>query len=113
MRSLKHNIIDVSFNDDIGDYTIHCRPLTWKEQIEVMDLQDQLTKTRDKQQIMDSSHELFKLLAYPNGICLDPELTLQFWQGGQFAVDVPLVIFSTVLQEGIRSIKDTRSFRRK
>jgi hypothetical protein len=120
MSRTKTLTIDVPFTDEHGDFNVKCRIFTQHEQdasLEVLGTFEKINKdVKDpKKQVAAYKTELNKvyaLLAYPNGICLDSEMTLEFWQSGAFTMDVPFYILRHCMSGMAVAIQNAKSFRK-
>lgn len=123
MMQVKHQVIPVKIRDNIlGDFTIKCRPFTWSEHQKLVDARNDVGKLERRlkdnsegagEALKKAMHQFFSLLAYPDGICLDSSLTLDFWLSGNYDQSVPTTIFSEVSRVAQKQSMQARSFRNK
>ena len=107
------NKIFVNVNIEAVDESIKCRLFKWKEEKQLnaifKELQNKdITEQREK----ELETEMFKLVAYPSGVCLDKTLTMDFWQSGDFNLDVPIMIARQVGLATKERIDEARFFRK-
>ncbi len=109
--------IEVTLSDDLGPFKILCRPLTWNEQKDIAKFEkiiadaakngnvDKLTK--------DFEEYLFKFLAYPTGVCLNPELNIDYWRSGDFDASIAKTILFSLGTQAAIARENVASFREK
>jgi len=113
MRRLEKAVVEVEFEDDLGTFIIRCRTLAEKEQRRVMNIQGEVRNIKDPKQYAEFMDELFKFVAYPNGICLEKELDMKFWKLGNYAVNDIFKLLASAIEGSTTKIReDTRSFRK-
>lgn len=113
MRRVKNVVVPVEFEDAQGKFTIPCRMMTENEQRTLMKLQDELQSIKGAEQYGEFIDAILNFVAYPDGICLDPELTLDFWKQGNYIFNDLMQILSRVISFTQERIKETQSFRKK
>jgi len=114
MRRLEKAVVEVEFEDDLGTFIIRCRTLAEKEQRKVMSIQGEVRNIKNPKQYADFMDELFKFVAYPDGICLEKELDMKFWKSGNYAVNDIFKLLASAIEGSTAMIRaDTRSFREK
>lgn len=115
-RSIKANTVTVKIKDNLGEFSVECRLFTWEEQQNMATLiKDSSDKNiaEDKEKQEQLTEAFFKLLAYPDGICLDPSLTLEWWRKGKFPQFTPKHIFEVVGSATQKGMSDAKLFRPK
>lgn len=124
MARSKLLIVNVPMQDPQGDFSIKCRAFTVKEQNLVFDVLDEfrhLTLQKDNPKAnpnkilarYNKGIETAKhLLAYPNGICLNPELNAEFWDGGQYTSDIPFYVMRYVMDHQSEAVRNAVLFRK-
>jgi hypothetical protein len=120
MSRAKTLTVDVPFADETGEFKIKCRVFTQAEQNEALAILSEFERikadTNSKDKIVEYNAALkrvYALVAYPKGVCLDSEMILEFWEGGQFTSDVPFFILQYVMKEMATAIQNAKSFRPK
>jgi len=114
MRRLEKAVIDVEFEDDLGTFIIRCRTLAEKEQRKVMYIQGEVKKISNPKQYAELMAKLFNFVAYPDGVCLEPELDMKFWKSGNYGVNDLFKLLASAIEGSTAMIReDTRSFRKK
>jgi hypothetical protein len=116
----------VPLKDEAGEFNVKCRAFTVKEQSVVFGLLDELFKlsAAQKDPKVNSPEKVLErykqamatarsLIAYPTGICLDSELTLEFWGGGDYTSDLPFYIMRYVLDHQNEAVRNAMLFRKK
>lgn len=111
MRAAAVNKVTVKLKDDLGTFTVECRRFTWSEQERLLELNRQLQNTKEVLSRDEINKQFFGLLAYPTGVCLNPELDLAFWRRGEYSLDLPRLILLTCQQQSLDSVDAARSFR--
>jgi hypothetical protein len=118
IESVTCDVVKVPMKDSRGDYHILCRKFTWEEQTKLQKALAGLRKaadlTAEKAPDLEAVQTMFlELIAYPTGVCLQPELNMEFWKAGKFGQEVPTKIFAAVGAATKQSIIDAQSFRNK
>ena len=126
IESVTCDVVKVPMKDSRGEYHILCRKFTWEEQTKLQkalaglrkaaDLTDKKAAdlTAEKAPDLEAAQTMFlELIAYPTGVCLQPELNMKFWQAGKFGQEVPTKIFAAVGAATKQSVIDAQSFRNK
>lgn len=118
IESVTYDVVKVPMKDSRGDYHILCRKFTWEEQTKLQKALAGLRKAADltdeKAPDLEAAQTMFlELIAYPTGVCLQPELNMEFWKAGKFGQEVPTKIFAAVGAATKQSVDDAQSFRNK
>jgi hypothetical protein len=119
MSRAKTLVVAVPFKDETGEFTVKCRVFTQHEQdiaLEILVTLDKLREKAKKNEAKASEYaevrkRLNALLAYPEGICLDPEINLEFFDGGNYTSDVPFYILQYVMKDMASAIQNAQLFR--
>ncbi len=116
MRRVKHVIVEVMFEDDLGKFPIKCRLLTDHEQHTIIKWQEKLLNLRKNPNVKSEEFDqvtsnFYEVLAYPNGVCVDETLDLEFWKQGNYGIDVPLKIIREVIESSNKTIQEAKTFR--
>ena len=114
MRRTYKKAVEIKLTDDLGEFVIRCRQFTWNEQRTIGGLQKELANFRgdiESEGYKDAELKFFKFVAYPDGICLDPELDMEFWTSGKFGIDVATEIFRQLTFAAQEEAKIAHSFR--
>lgn len=101
--------IEVPFTDEGGAFTIKCRRLKWGERNWLYELTQSDLKNVDQQEI---NKKFTSLLAYPTGVCLEPELDAEFWDEGNYSQALPAHILKYISQTETKEQKDAAYFRK-
>lgn len=126
MSRLNTITVDVPFENERGTFTIKCRIPTRRESQEAMKITREFTRLntaaaekknlKKTQKLMTELEDLFsrlyKLVAYPDGICRDPELNMTYWEAGNFSSDLPLTLITFAQQNSRQAILNAKFFRR-
>jgi hypothetical protein len=117
IESVTNDVVKVEMKDSVGAFEILCRKFTWEEQTK---LQKALAGLRNASDLTAESPDyqaaqtlFLELLAHPTGVCLQPELNIEFWKAGKFGQEVPTKIFAAVGAATKQSVDDAQSFRNK
>jgi hypothetical protein len=118
-------VIDVPFKDEQGEFTFKCRVFTIKEQNIIFQILEEFAtltamrkdKNADAKQIQERYQKGLEttktLIAYPDGVCLNPELTLEFWNGGNYTSDLPFYIIRYIMDNQAAAVQEAALFRPK
>jgi len=113
MRRVKQANVTVSLTDDLGEFQIKCRFLREREQRVLVELAGKLAEVQTAKQYDAVMDELQKILAYPEGVCREPELDLKFWKEGNYALNDMLKILIEASKQTGEALEEVKSFRRK
>jgi len=113
MRRLNYKVIEIPFEDDLGPFNLKCRTLTEREQRKVIQVQTSLVNITTLEKYEEVMEQLYSILAYPSGVCVDESLDVKFWKSGNFSSELPLQILLEVADKTRERLTETRSFRKK
>ena len=113
MRRVGQTVVEVPFKDDLGEFKVKCRLLSEYEQRKLVLLGAEITKIETPEDYDKKMGDLKRFLAYPSGVCLDPDLNLEFWKKGNYAMQDMLKIVTEVSKQTGQLVEETRSFRNK
>jgi len=111
MRRLRNIVVPVEFKDDLGVFTVKCRAMSQREQQGVIKLQGKTAGIKGAEGYGEFMDELLKFIAYPDGVCLDPELNMEFWRNGDYAVTDLFKLLTNAIRGSTRDLDKIRSFR--
>jgi hypothetical protein len=126
MRRLKHNTVQVQFEDDLGGFEIEARMLSPSEQNEIAGLLinlisvsgrlDVQQKRQDAQGInglkKQSEALLDKIYRLAADICVDPLLDFEYWKAGKdYNIDVPIQVIAESYRASQRLSANIQKFR--
>jgi len=100
---LKKQIIEVPFTDGDGEeFTVKCRHLSEQEQCKILAIHNKTLNVKTPQEFVNLMDEIHCFLAYPKGVCLDPELTYEFWKNTGVSFESILRILTVVVKESTK-----------
>ena len=126
MRRLKHNTVQVRFEDDLGGFEIEARLLSPSEQNEIasllihlisvsgrLDAQQKRQDTRGIDGLKKQSEALLnKIYRIAADICVDPQLDFAYWKAGKdYNIDVPIQVIAESYRASQRLSADIQKFR--
>lgn len=104
--------IQVQFEDAQGKFSVPIRRFTWSEQEQLIALTQQLSNLKTGKEASEATRQFFKLLAYPTGVCLSPELNISFWKKGQYDYGLPVKILAAARGQVNADLSAAESFRK-
>lgn len=119
-KSVVSSTVEIKYKDDTREYIIKCRLFYWKEQetqLELMKRGLRLAKSKIKDKAKQKKAQdqymidFFKMLAYPDGVCLDSSLTVSWFKKGKYPQFLPRLIMDTVSKASMQGTEDAKSFR--
>lgn len=127
LKRLQNSITEIPFSDGTSEFNIEVRLLSPSEQQKILQLQLGLSRYRVKmldskkldpkdmeKAIKEAKQLLDKLNWWVAEVCVDPELTQEYWSKGEgFSSDVPARILAETLNASQSYAKDLRCFRKK
>lgn len=108
LAAVTNAAIQVQFEDAQGKFSVPIRRFTWAEQEQLIVLTQQLDNLKTE----ESTQQFFKLLSYPTGVCLSPELNLDFWKKGQYDYGLPVKILAAARGQLNADLSAAESFRK-
>lgn len=111
MGRVQKVVVPIEFEDQQGKFTVKCRAISSKDQTKLMRLQEKLQNVKSTDEYEAFIEELLGFIAYPDGVCLEPELTLDWWKQGNYVYSDFLKIVSSIISANLERLKEVRSFR--
>lgn len=115
MKAVFIDTVEVTCIDDKGAFIVRCRRFTWSEHELFLkfigEVEGQKIDLSDSKVKVEAYKTFFGLLAYPTGVCLDPELDFAFWSSGKYSLTLPTKILNAVRNQTEASVAAASSFR--